>query len=140
MNYQTESQILGIERRQLRQALFIEWLMRHYRETVGSHVMAMTDTVVQEVVNSIRRDGLPGWNHSCLSAGPVHVSHLSKKMSDSQVARVLTNYEGILVMDGHEKINRPVCQFQAGVRELHPRSGLRTSAQCTGVGVRKTTS
>lgn len=133
VTYQSEALVLGVERRQLKRALFINWLMRHYREYRGLHVMEMTDTVIDEAVNHLRRDGLPEMRHSCGTTGPAHVRHLMKKNTEAQVDRLLRAFEGVIVMDGHEKLNRTVCQHNAGARELHPHSGLKLSVQCPGM-------
>lgn len=133
VTYQSEAEVRGVERRQLKDALFINWLMRHYREHRGYQVMEMTNTVIEESVNLIRQEGLFDARHMCHSTGPVHVPHIARKGTEAQTARILRTYESVIVMDGHEKLNRAVCQHRAGERELHPQSGLRISAQCSGV-------
>lgn len=93
----------------------------------------MTDDVIQEVVNAMRRDGMPEIFHSCVDTGAVHVPYLDKRLSDHDVQRVLVNYESVVVMDGHEKLNRAVCQHQQGERDVHPLTQLRVPKQCSGV-------
>lgn len=91
VTFQSEGRILGIHRRQLRAALDLDWVMRHERETrpllkrgltvtQGYHCFLWHKEVIAEAVNSIRRDGLPGWQHSCLSAGVGSPQHVTKQL------------------------------------------------------------
>lgn len=129
--FESEALVLGIGSRQLKQAVFLNWVMRHQRETLGYHVFCMSDTMVQEAVNHICREGLPSRLHCCSLVGHVHIPQ--QHMSDGQQERLLRRMDNVLVIDGHEKLNRRVCQYRNGQRELHPQSLVQTSVQCTGV-------
>lgn len=48
-----------------------------------------------------------------------------------QTLRLLARYDQIVVVDGHDKVNRCVCQYRHGERDVHALTGLRVSAQCT---------
>ena len=141
-----------MHRTQLKEALMVNWVMRHHREVRGYHVVHMTDDIVSEAVNHTRHNGMPSYRHLCSSSGPDHVGHLTRTRAytpgqvllvvciflffptchtTSQVERLLRTYDSVLVVDGHAKLSRSVCQHNHGQRTLHPRSMLNVSAQCT---------
>ena len=71
----------------------------------------------------------------CTTAGPQHVRHMSlEKAGDDKVAyhtAALQRFEEVVILDGHEKVCRRVCQHQRGERGLHPTTGLTTPLQCS---------
>lgn len=74
VNFQSEASILGICRKQLKKAVFLDWLMRHHREVLGWHVMEMHDGMVMAAINHVRHNGLPSCLHSCSAAGTEHIA------------------------------------------------------------------
>jgi hypothetical protein len=57
-----------------------------------------------------------------------------KKAGDDKVAYLtaaLQRFEEVVILDGHEKVCRRVCQHQRGERGLHPTTGLNIPLQCS---------
>lgn len=106
--------------------------MRHHREDIGTHVMEMHEAMVQHALNHVRQNGLPHWRHSCSAAGPEHVQSTMqrRKWTEPQMHRYLRHYDEVIIADGHAKLNRAVCQHDAGIRAGHPQSGLNLPQQC----------
>jgi hypothetical protein len=79
--------VLGICRKQLKRALFLDYLLRFHRERRGMHVVEMTNGVVQEAVNDYRHNGMDSILHSCTDHGPEHVTkdRRLKEMPPDQV-------------------------------------------------------
>ena len=136
VNFENEAQIHGLNRRQLKSALQLDWLMRHYREQRGYYVMETNDQMVMEAVNHVRHTGMPSWQHSCVLSGTAHIKraisslHLTEAevhfcsfgaidiFHPSQAERLLLRYSNVVIVDGHDKVNRAVCQHNKGVRVL----------------------
>ena len=142
--WDSEAMIIGLNGKQLREALVIDGLMRFHRETVGAHVMEYDAQSVSLANNHVRRDGIPSWLHSCRQSGPEHISHIAtrfqRKWNMVEQERVLGQYQQVIVGDVHEKVCRRVCQFQMGRREVDPKTSLNVSVQCSGTPRRTTCS
>ena len=119
------------------------------------------DTLFEMLNTRIRNNGMPSRHHRCVfttvvlpfglvsgqlpslvcvmcrctTAGPQHVRHMSfKKAGDDKVAYLtaaLQRFEEVVILDGHEKVCRRVCQHQRGERGLHPTTGLNIPLQCS---------
>jgi hypothetical protein len=75
--WETEAGILKMGSRQLKKAVLLDGLMRYHREVQGAHVFEDHRDGVAEANNWVRQNGLPSRLHSCVSAGPQHISHIS---------------------------------------------------------------
>ena len=67
--------------------------------------------------------------------GLSHVRHLLTRSpcNENTALHYLRHYANVVIVDGHEKLNRLVCQYQAGQRALHPQTGLNIGMQCSGM-------
>ena len=119
------------------------------------------DSLFEMLKNRVRNNGMPSRHHrceftttvvpfglasgrlptlvcvmcKCTTAGPRHVRHMKfKKAGDDKVAyltAVLHRFEEVVILDGHEKVCRRVCQHQCGERGLHPTTSLIIPLQCS---------
>lgn len=67
VSFQSQGVILGIQRRTLQRAVFLDWAMRYYREQLQQHVMPDPgedlDAFLDSINNRVRQRGLPSRHH-----------------------------------------------------------------------------